>query len=144
MTLTKRQQVAAGGLIFNTEGKLLFVKRVHNDEFMPGVWEIPGGGIELEESPTVGLKREIHEECGIEVTVSPEPLALGEYFIERNGERVHRVEIIFSCIQDTESEITLSDEHDEYRWVAPTEFNSLEMTEYMHKIVSDALQRTRK
>jgi 8-oxo-dGTP pyrophosphatase MutT (NUDIX family) len=44
-----RQQVAVGGAIVNSDGKLLFVRRVADDEFMPGVWELPGGGTEYGE-----------------------------------------------------------------------------------------------
>ena len=142
MTLKKKQQVAVGGLIFNQSHKLLFVKRAHDDEFMPGIWEIPGGGTEIEESPTDGLAREIFEECGLSVKPLHEPLAWGEYIIERNGERIHRVEITFMCrLLDKYQDIILSDEHEEYQWISIDELDSIEMTDYMRKLVKDSLAK---
>lgn len=141
---TKRQQVAVGGVISNAEGKVLFVKRAKTDKFMPDVWEVPGGGIEYAESPTVGLARELKEECDIEVTVLPEPLAIGEYFIETDKEKIHRVELTFKCVLKREAEITLSEEHDAYLWVDPQDFQQLKMTDYMEKIVKSSLLQTKR
>jgi len=132
--MMQRQQVAVGGAIFNNKGELLFVRRVANDEFMPGVWEIPGGGTEFGEKPEEGLKREINEECGIKIDVD-KPILVSDYYIERNGERVQRVEIIFLCeLLSHPSEITLSDEHDSFGWKKLDDLADLEMTKYMANI----------
>jgi len=49
-------------------GKCLIAKRPNNDS-LAGLWELPGGKIELGESPETCLKREIMEELCIEVDV---------------------------------------------------------------------------
>ena len=36
-----------------------------------GEWELPGGQLEEGESPTSAVRREVLEECGLEVTVGP-------------------------------------------------------------------------
>jgi 8-oxo-dGTP pyrophosphatase MutT (NUDIX family) len=56
------------------EGKLLCTV-IHPT----GKWMVPGGGIEIGEPIEEALKREIREECGIEVTVG-EPLFFKERF----------------------------------------------------------------
>ncbi|MBC8163379.1 MAG: NUDIX hydrolase [Roseiflexaceae bacterium] len=55
---TKR--VAAGALFFNPSGELLIVK----PSYQPG-WLIPGGAVELRESPLAGCRREVLEEIGL-------------------------------------------------------------------------------
>jgi 8-oxo-dGTP pyrophosphatase MutT (NUDIX family) len=49
---------AAGGLVQNADGKLLFIKRL-------GVWDLPKGKIEKGESDQSAAVREVEEECGL-------------------------------------------------------------------------------
>jgi 8-oxo-dGTP pyrophosphatase MutT (NUDIX family) len=49
---------AAGGLVRNTEGSFLFIRRF-------GVWDLPKGKIEKKETPEMAAIREVEEECGI-------------------------------------------------------------------------------
>ena len=51
------------------DGKLLIVKREPKNVQTPGIWEIPGGRLEIGEDPVEGLKREMLEETGLEVEV---------------------------------------------------------------------------
>jgi 8-oxo-dGTP pyrophosphatase MutT (NUDIX family) len=49
---------AAGGLVQNSDGKFLFIRRF-------GVWDLPKGKIEEFETPEQAAIREVEEECGI-------------------------------------------------------------------------------
>jgi len=49
---------AAGGLVKNSEGKLLMI-------FRNGKWDLPKGKIEAGETPDEAALREVSEECGI-------------------------------------------------------------------------------
>lgn len=49
---------AAGGLVRNTNGAILFIKRM-------GVWDLPKGKIEKKETPQMAAIREVEEECGL-------------------------------------------------------------------------------
>ena len=53
-------RLAVKGFIVH-DGKLLLMKRAHNDSFKPGIWELPGGRIEHDEDPRKALQREIKE-----------------------------------------------------------------------------------
>ena len=56
-----RHIVAASALIQNDKGEIALVRTERRG------WELPGGQIELGESLTDGLRREVFEECGLEV-----------------------------------------------------------------------------
>lgn len=49
---------AAGGIVRNANGELLFIKRF-------GKWDLPKGKIEQGETPDLAAVREVEEECGI-------------------------------------------------------------------------------
>ena len=51
------------------EGRVVLVKRRH--EPLAGRWSLPGGAVEVGETLRDGLRRELHEEIGIETRVGP-------------------------------------------------------------------------
>ena len=57
------------GILLNKNGEILIAKR-HNNQFMPGYWELPGGKIEVGEYKKDSLKRELFEELGVTVNKS--------------------------------------------------------------------------
>ena len=55
--------VSAGALIFDRAGRLLILKPTYKSG-----WTIPGGVMEADgETPWEACRREVHEECGIEI-----------------------------------------------------------------------------
>lgn len=59
---------AAGGLVYNEEGACLFI-------FRRDKWDLPKGKIDAGELPIEAAKREVEEECGVEVKEVNELLA---------------------------------------------------------------------
>jgi 8-oxo-dGTP diphosphatase len=55
-----KKRMAAGALLRNLLGQLLLVKPTYRPE-----WLLPGGAVELNESPRSGCVREVHEELGL-------------------------------------------------------------------------------
>lgn len=93
------------------DGKLLLLKRRTNDVHRPGKCDIPGGRLELGESPFDGIKRETMEETGIDIDIVA-PLEI-QHFTRDDGQRITM--IIFLCTPNG-SHIKLSEEHTEYKW----------------------------
>lgn len=54
------------GALFDKRGHILIAQRPPG-KHMAGGWEFPGGKLEPDEQPLVGLARELREELGIEV-----------------------------------------------------------------------------
>ncbi|APU12251.1 MULTISPECIES: NUDIX hydrolase [Actinoalloteichus] len=65
MVDTPRHSVSVAGVVTRDDGKILVIRRADN-----GRWEPPGGVLELNETFETGVRREILEETGIEVTVN--------------------------------------------------------------------------
>lgn len=59
--------VVAAALI-NDDGEVLLAQRPEGKR-LAGKWEFPGGKVEAGESPEQALKRELHEELGIDVSI---------------------------------------------------------------------------
>lgn len=57
-------KVGAGAVIFDDDGRLLLMKRTDN-----GTWCVPGGIVEVTESPAEAVVRETREETGLDVDI---------------------------------------------------------------------------
>jgi mutator protein MutT len=56
---------AAFGIVRNSSGYILLVRRADD-----GYWELPGGRIEVGESASAAVTREVAEEAGVAITVT--------------------------------------------------------------------------
>src|SRR3954468_22356531 len=64
----KRVEVAAA-VLERADGEFLLAQRPPGKPYA-GYWEFPGGKVEPGEAADAALKRELHEELGIDVTVA--------------------------------------------------------------------------
>lgn len=78
-----RPIVAIGGIVHRDSKILLSKRRDPPDKFM---WSIPGGAVEKGETLFVALKREMKEECGIEVKSGTPFIILDKIY--KNGDIV--------------------------------------------------------
>jgi 8-oxo-dGTP diphosphatase len=65
--LYPRRPIATAGAVVFKDGRLLLIRR--GKEPGKGKWSIPGGGIELGETIFEAVRREVQEECSIEIEV---------------------------------------------------------------------------
>jgi molecular chaperone GrpE len=108
--------VAAGAVIEHSgSGKVLLLKRDKVDH-NPGIWELGYGRIEQGEDLETGLRREIHEETGLEVELV-EPLVTWHFY--RGQPNIPENEIIgITYWARTDSrDVRLSSEHSEFQWL---------------------------
>ncbi len=135
--MNQYQQVSVGAWILNDKKEVLFVKRAKTENFMARQWELPGGGSDFGEVPEDALKREIKEECGIDVEVL-NPLTVKTYFIKNNQENIQRIEIIFYCrMVDKNQKIILSPEHSDFKFLSWENLKELDLSEYIKNTIDD-------
>lgn len=79
-----------------------------------GEWDLPGGRPDRGEDHRAALKREVREETGLEVEVGA---ALEGHLFEVLPGRFVRIEV-FACHLIGASDVTLSLEHEDVRWIA--------------------------
>lgn len=70
--------MGAGALLTDGQGRVLLVEPTYTD-----CWEIPGGAVEVDESPLTAVVRELEEELGL--SVRPGRLLVTDWVPPREG-----------------------------------------------------------
>jgi len=112
--------------------KLLVLKTPPDINNGQSKWELPGGLLELDESLSSGLLREVREETGLLIAVG-RTFAVWDYWSQgfefRDG-RVLDVKIIgmaFHC-QRIAGDVQISDEHCQFGWMTNAELMELDFS----------------
>ncbi|MFJ8954782.1 NUDIX hydrolase [Streptomyces sp. NPDC102381] len=115
---TPLHSVSVAGVVVRDDGRLLAIRRADN-----GTWELPGGVLELEETPEAGVRREVWEETGIHVEVDE---LTGVYKNTTRG----IVALVFRC-KPAGGEERTSSESTAVEWLTPDEVSA-----YMSEVYS--------
>ena len=90
--------------------EILIMKRSKDSGSYPGCWALPGGKIEVGETPVDAAVRETKEETNLEVKGGD----LISFYLMTKGSKD------YSCFITTDwsGELKLSSEHDDFKWVS--------------------------
>ncbi len=105
--------------IWIKDDKVLILEDAAN----PGVWLIPGGRIDEQEESGVAFARELKEEIGLEGFEVQELVDARTWF---HGKDRDPKCSIARLIKSDQEEITISDEHLQYKWISEEELDSYE------------------
>ena len=108
---------SAGAVIFNEAGEVLLERRSDS-----GFWGLPGGGVDIGESVSDAVVREVYEETGLRVGITR---LVGIYSDPRHsiasypsGDVVHYVNVLFECRRES-GELRISSESTDIRYFPP-------------------------
>ncbi|MGW4382938.1 NUDIX hydrolase [Kitasatospora sp. NPDC004531] len=115
--------------VISHDGRTLFVRR-NPDDYMGGLWEIPSGTVEADESILDAVHRETAEETGL--TISEITGYLG-HFDYRNSRGTTTRQFNFSATVEKTEPVILT-EHDAYRWAPAGDLP--EVTESVRRLIT--------
>ena len=117
--------VGVGALIIQ-KGKILLEKRKNAPG--KGKWSIPGGLVELGESPELAVIREVKEETGIEVE---DPLlvdVVNNVSLDEKGKIRYHYVIVDYLVKVRSGEPKAASDADELRWVSLSDVQEYDLT----------------
>ena len=104
------------------DGRLLLAHRHPRRRHYPDCWDLVGGHLEPGETPADAIRRECHEELGIDIEEPhPVPMTIDDPLIEMHTFVVTRWRGNLSN--------AAPDEHDDLRWYAATDLAELALAD---------------
>jgi len=124
------------GVALLRDNRILMVRRAA-DDFLGGVYELPGGGVDEGEKIIEGAVREVKEETGLTVSKIVRMFEGFDYTTNRKPS----VRQINFLVEVAPGEVVLDPaEHDDFIWVDENNTSNVNMSDNMRKCVSDALR----
>lgn len=110
---------AAGGVVKNNEGKILFIYRMNK-------WDLPKGKLEKNEEVENAAIREVEEECGINGLTITEPLSDTYHIYKHKEKMVLKQTFWFAMITDFTGDLVPQLEEDitDVQWLTNEEVKS--------------------
>lgn len=108
-------------VVLDDRGRCLVLKRSGLSKTNPGRWDFPGGKVDPGEGIEEALNREVLEETGLEVDLTSVAGSAGSETPTRK--------VAYLIIEGTvrSGALRLSEEHDDYAWVAPDRLRSIDV-----------------
>ena len=133
----ERPIIGVGGVVIS-DGRVLLVRR--GGPPLQGQWSIPGGTLEVGETLTEGVQRELAEETGIDVRVR----TLIEVFerIDRDisgKSQYHFVVLDYLC-EVVRGIARAGSDVSEVAWAAPFELDKYSLTEIASRVIRKAFE----
>jgi 8-oxo-dGTP diphosphatase len=116
--MTDAVRVAAA-VLFDADGRVLISRRPPG-KHMAGYWEFPGGKLDASESPEQALRRELHEELGIELRRCHPLLQLRHDYSDRS------VQLEVFVVDESRGEPS-GQEGQALKWVSVTELSQQQL-----------------
>lgn len=114
--------VASAKAFIELNGKILILREspAYKGGSQHGKYVMPGGKIDEGEHFLTALRREVKEECGLQITIGP-PFHVDEWRIRIPGKPTHIVGTYFRC-KSSGGKVRLNEEFDSYEWIRPQDF----------------------
>ncbi len=132
------QPIIGVGAVILENAAVLLVRR--GNEPLKGIWSIPGGALELGESLTGAVRREVREEVGLEIEVGEIVEIFERITRDDQGEvRYHYVLVDYIC-RPAGGTLVAADDAADARWVPRSDLGALEVTPGTPAVIEKAFR----
>jgi len=133
--------VVGVGAVIVRDGRALIIKRAH--EPRKGEWSLPGGLLELGESLTDAVRREIREETNLDIEVGPIIETFDRVHRDADGRiRYHFVIIDYVC-WSSEGDAVPGSDADGVAWVSESEIDEYKVNAHAAEVIRRGLKASR-
>ena len=128
-------RVGVGAVVLDA-GRVLLVRR--GKPPLAGKWSLPGGMLELGETTAEAARREVAEECGLQIRVGELAGILDRVVRDAEG-RIRYHWVLVDYVATVESgELCAASDADEAQWVEVDEVERLETTDGLLEMIRRA------
>lgn len=120
-------KIVVGAVVHDPDGRVLILRRSPRD-FMPGIEELPSGGVEPDEDLITALHRELAEEIGWTTDTQPAPdldFVHSFDYVSASGRQARQLTF---AMAHPGTPVRLSLEHTHYRWLRARDVSSTDIT----------------
>lgn len=133
----RRPIVAVGGLVFDGRSAAL-VKRGKSPGL--GQWSIPGGALQVGETLTQGVAREIGEEIGLDVEIGPLVETVERIIPDDQGRvKYHYIILDYLCRPVPGGRLRAGSDAADARWAPPEEWPLYNLPDLTVRVLAKAL-----
>lgn len=122
--------LASGGLIYNSTGQFLILQTSKGKDF--GKWVVPGGKLDVNETPVEAFIREVFEETGLNVD-HVNLLGVRDY-TAKSGNRYHFYDYTSFVVDD--KQIRINEESLAFKWITKDQVPNFKFTDSITNFIN--------
>ncbi len=133
------QPIVGVGAVVLKGDQVLVIRRANEPD--RGRWAIPGGGVEVGETLAAAARREVAEECGVDVRIGDVSALYDLILPDAQGRTRFHYVLVHFCAYYQGGEIQTGSDSLEARWATWDEIQSLDMPDRVRQLIGRALSR---